>query len=177
MTQRRTPGVQATSGNQDSKGEQVTMSSVAELEQALTLAKADAAEAARVGEIARKDAERAENGWRLNAAKELHDLTKKVDAVLGERVTGRPVGAARSLSRAFLYGLPGTDSAGLILRLAAVDGRFGGLLGTQRLVSQAQIRAAEHSDGALNAALDDLECKAWSAVARRIRVCAGEVEA
>jgi hypothetical protein len=150
------------------------MANVAELEQQLTVAKADAAEAARVAEIARKDAERAENGWRLNAASELHRLTRTVDAVLAEKVSERPRLEARAIARALIYGLAGTDSAGLILRLAAVDGRFGGLLGTQRLVSQAQIRAAEHGDGALNNALDDLECKAWAAVAHRIRVCAGE---
>jgi hypothetical protein len=115
------------------------MANVAELEQQLTVAKADAAEAARLAVIARKDAERAENG-----------------------------------ARALIYGLGGTDSAGLMLRLAAVDGRFGGLLGTQRQVSAAQLRAMEHRDGNLDIALDALECKAWAAVAHRIRVCAGE---
>jgi hypothetical protein len=150
------------------------MANVAELETQLEAARVAEKEAARLAEIARKDAERAENGWRLNAASELHKLTKQVDTTLAEKVPDRPRLEARALARAFLYGLPGTDAAGLTIRLAAVDGRFGGLLGTQRLVSQAQIRAAEHSDGALNNALDDLECKAWAAVAHRIRVCAGE---
>jgi hypothetical protein len=150
------------------------MATVTELETQLEAAKIAEAEAARLAGIQRKDAERAENGWRLNAASELHRLTRTVDTFLAEKVSDRPRLDARSLARAFLYGLPGTDSAGLLNRLCDVDGRLGGLLGTQRLVSQAQIRAAEHNDGALNNALDDLECRAWAAVAHRIRVCAGE---
>lgn len=150
------------------------MANVAELTQQLEAAKVAEKEAARVAEIKRKDEERAENGWRLNAASEFQKLRRQVETVLAEKVTDRPGLECRSLARAFLYGLPNTDSAGLLDRLCASDGRLGGLLGTQRLVSQAQIRAAEHGDHALNAALDDLECKAWSAVARRIRTCAGE---
>jgi hypothetical protein len=150
------------------------MANVAELTQQLEAARIAEAEAARVADIARKDAERIETGWRLNAASELHKLTKTVDAVLAERVTERPRLDARSLARAFLYGLPGTDAAGLLDRLCASDGRLAGLLGTQRQVSAAQLRAMEHRDGNLDIALDALECKAWAAVAHRIRVLAGE---
>jgi hypothetical protein len=152
----------------------VNVATVTELETQLEAAKIAEAEAARVAAIARKDAERIETGWRLNAASELQKLTKQVDAVLAERVTERPRLEARAFSRALIYGLGGTDSAGLMLRLAAVDGRFGGLLGTQRQVSAAQLRAMEHRDGNLDIALDVLECRAWAAVASRIRVCAGE---
>ncbi len=150
------------------------MPNVAELEAQLELAKVEAKEAARLADIARSAEERAETGWRLHAASELHKLTKQVDGVLAEKVSERPRLEARAIARALIYGLPGTDAAGLMLRLAAVDGRFGGLLGTQRLVSQAQVRAMDHRDGNLDNALDELECKAWAAVAHRIRVCAGE---
>lgn len=152
------------------------MPTVTELTEQLEVAKVAEAEAARVAEAKRKDEERIETGWRLNAASELQKLTKQVDGVLAEKVTGRPRLEARALARAFLYGLPNTDAAGLTLRLAEMDGRFAGLLGTQRAVSQAQIRAMEHRDGNLDNALDALECKAWAAVANRIRVCAGEVD-
>ena len=49
-------------------------------------------------------------------------------------------------------------------------------MGIQRQVTQAQFRVSDFTDEALNIALDDLECKAWAAVARRIRVCPGEVD-
>ncbi len=150
------------------------MANVAELEQQLEAAKVAEAEGARLAEIKRKDEERAENGWRLHAASEFQKLRRQVDQILAEKIPDRPRLECRALARAFLYGLPNTDSAGLLDRLCASDGRLGGLLGTQRLVSQAQIRSGEHSDHALNAALDDLECKAWAAVAHRIRTCAGE---
>ncbi len=150
------------------------MANVAELETQLEAAKIAEKEAARLAEIKRKDEERIETGWRLNAASELQKLTKQVDAVLAEKVSDRPRLDARSLARAFLYGLPGTDAAGLLNRLCDVDGRLGGLLGTQRQVSAAQLRAMEHRDGNLDIALDALECKAWAGVAHRIRVCAGE---
>jgi hypothetical protein len=151
------------------------MPTVTELETQLEVAKLAEKEAARLGEIKRKDEERIETGWRLNAASELHKLTKQVDAVVTEKVTDRPRLECRSLARAFLYGLPNTDAAGLLDRLCASDGRLAGLLGTQRQVSAAQLRAMEHRDGNLDIALDALECKAWAAVAHRIRALAGEI--
>lgn len=151
------------------------MATVTELESQLELAKVAEKQAAKDAEERRKEQERIENGWRFNAANELRQLSKKVDQILAEKVSDRPRLECRALARAFLYGLPGTDGAGLLDRMCTVDGRLAGLLGSQRLVSAAQIRAAEHRDGALNNALDDLEIRAWSAVARRIHSLAGEI--
>lgn len=142
----------------------------------LAAAKAVAAGKQREAEEQRRAWEREETSWRLRAGDEARKLTRTVDAVLAQRVTGRPKVESRGIARGLLYGLEGVTSASLLERLAVLDERLGQLLGAQRQVTQAQFRTGELADEALNLSLDELEVRAWAAVARRIRVCAGEVE-
>jgi hypothetical protein len=146
-----------------------------ELRQQADVAEAEEKEAARLADEKRKEEERKETSWRLHAGDEARKLAKQVDAVLATRVTGRPPLEARPFARGVLYGRGPSLVEGLGV-LATLDERLRQLWEADQSVRKAQGDVASHADEPLNNTLDDLECRVWVAVARRMRVCAGEAE-
>jgi hypothetical protein len=132
-----------------------------------------AAEAAKEAEDRRRVAERAENGWRLSAGKDLRDFREGADKVLNQKVdaTGRPDPTTRGLARQYLHGGIDFDQRAL---LGAADPRLAELLGLQHSAGQFLLRLGEVGDRALNEAADQIECRAWQAVLGRLALLAGE---
>ena len=137
-----------------------------------------AEQAARDAEEQRKEWERAEQGWKLNAGAEVRALRKRVDAVLADTTatTSRPAVEFRALARQWLYGLVDSDPLQLFERLCTADERLGQLIGQSRECGAAIVRTGELNDASITASLDALECRCWAAGMQRVRVLAGEVE-
>jgi hypothetical protein len=156
----------------------VNVATVAELETQLEAAKADAAEAARLGEIKRRDDERAMRGLELNASAEIRALRDRIEKALAAKrpATSRPSIGARGLSRKFAH--QGCDILE-VDRLAHLDDAFGEFFGLNGLAQQMNTRmqSLAISDDNLFAAVDALEIKTWRAVVQRAAILAGEVEA